>query len=278
MDTGRIDIGGLELAYAEAGRGGRPFILAHGFTGAKEDFTGWLDDLAELGWHAVAPDNRGHGESDKPLGEDAYALPLFAADALAFADAMGFDTFVLLGHSLGGMFSQLLALKDPSRVEALVLMDTHHGALKTIDPDLLELGVVTALNEGMATVADVLRDMGGENDPLATEAYLEYIRAHPERAEESDRNLRVCSPFMYASCLRQIPTQEDRLERLAQLTMPTLVIVGDQDKPFLKASQRMADTIPDARLAVIPEAGHSPQLESPDAWWSAVSGFLGELA
>jgi pimeloyl-ACP methyl ester carboxylesterase len=277
MDMGRIDIGGLELAYAEAGEGGRPFILAHGFTGAKEDFTDYLDRLAELGWHAVAPDNRGHGESDKPLGEDAYALSLFAADTLAFADALGFDTFVLLGHSMGGMFSQLLALKDPSRVEALILMDTHHGALKTVDPELLELGVATALKEGMAIVADVVRDMGGENDPLATPAFLEYIRAHPERAIQSDRNLRVCSPFMYAACLRQIPTQEDRLERLAQLTMPTLVIVGDQDKPFLKASQRMADTIPNARLAVIANAGHSPQLEAPDAWWNALSGFVAEL-
>jgi len=278
MHTGRVDIGGVELAYAEAGRGGRPFLLVHGFTGAKEDFSGWLDGIAETGWHAVAPDNRGHGESDKPEGEEAYTLPVFADDVLAFADALDIERFVLLGHSMGGMISQVLALKEPSRVDALVLMDTHHGPLRTIDTDLVALGIATALSQGMDVVADLVRDMGGENDPLATPAHLRLIREHPERALQSDSNLRVCSPDMYASALRQIPTQEDRLERLAELTMPTLVIVGEQDKPFVKASHRMAETIPNARLAVIPDAGHSPQLEAPDAWWAALSGFLADLA
>jgi pimeloyl-ACP methyl ester carboxylesterase len=277
MQKGRIDIGGLELAYAEAGRGGRPLLLVHGFGGAKEDFTGWLDRLAELGWHAVAPDNRGHGDSDKPEGEEAYELSVFADDTLAFADAMGFATFVILGHSMGGMFTQLVAVKNPERVEALVLMDTHHGPLRSIDPDIIELGIVTARNEGMDVVADVVRIMG-ENDPLATPAHRKYLEEHPEREVQSDRNLRVCSPYMYASVLGQMGTQQDRLDLLDDLTMPTLVIVGEQDLPFLKASDRMAEAIPGARLAVLPGGGHSPQLEAPDAWWEALSGFLADLA
>jgi pimeloyl-ACP methyl ester carboxylesterase len=249
----------------------------HGFTGAKEDFTGWLDPLAELGWHAVAPDNRGHGDSDKPAGEEAYELSVFADDTLAFADAMGFATFTILGHSMGGMFTQLVAVKNPERVDALVLMDTHHGPLRAVDPDLIALGIATARSEGMDVVADVVRAMG-ENDPLATPAHRKLIAAHPEREEQSDRNLRVSSPYMYAAVLGQMPTQQDRLDRLDELTMPTLVIVGEQDKPFLKASHRMAETIPGARLAVIPEGGHSPQLEAPDAWWAALAGFLDELS
>ena len=62
------------VAVAEAGVGGRPLLLVHGFTGAKEDFTDWLDPLAELGWHAVAPDQRGHGESSQPADEAAYSF------------------------------------------------------------------------------------------------------------------------------------------------------------------------------------------------------------
>ena len=54
----------------------------HGFTGAKEDFTDWLDPLAELGWHAVAIDNRGHGASEKPSDKSSYSFDLLAADAL----------------------------------------------------------------------------------------------------------------------------------------------------------------------------------------------------
>jgi 2-succinyl-6-hydroxy-2,4-cyclohexadiene-1-carboxylate synthase len=248
----------------------------HGFGGAKEDFADWLDRLAEVGWHAVAPDNRGHGDSDKPEGEEAYELSIFAADTVAFADAMGFATFTILGHSMGGMFTQLVAIKNPERVDALILMDTHHGALRNLDPEIIALGITTARAEGMDVVADVVRLMG-ENDPLATPAHRKLIEAHPEREEQSDRNLRVCSPYMYASILGQMGIQEDRLDRLDELAMPTLVVVGEQDKPFLKASHRMAETIPGARLAVLPEGGHSPQLEVPDAWWAAVSGFLGEL-
>jgi pimeloyl-ACP methyl ester carboxylesterase len=66
----------------------------------------------------------------------------------------------------------------------------------------------------------------------------------------------------------------DRLPDLAGIAAPTLVIVGDEDGPFLKPSRRMADAIPGAELAVIPDAGHSPQFENPDAWWQALSAFL----
>ena len=56
--------------------------------------------------------------------------------------------------------------------------------------------------------------------------------------------------------------------------MPTLVVVGEQDTPFLAVSQAMADAIPGAELVVLPDAGHSPQFEAPEEWWDAVSGFL----
>ena len=59
--------------------------------------------------------------------------------------------------------------------------------------------------------------------------------------------------------------------------MPVLVIVGEQDAPFLGSSQRLAKAIPGARLVVIPDAGHSPQFENPDAWWQALSAFLREV-
>src|SRR3954454_20069655 len=96
---------GVELEVLEAGSpgSGRKLMLVHGFTGAKEDFADHLDRLGELGWHAVAPDNRGHGASDQPEGTSAYNLEIFARDTLAVADELGWDRFVLLGHSMGGM-------------------------------------------------------------------------------------------------------------------------------------------------------------------------------
>src|SRR5215831_3393456 len=99
----RVNLGDLELSIAEAGTGQDPLLLVHGFTGAKEDFTPWLDRLAASGWHAVAPDLRGHGASAKPAQETAYSFEIMADDMLGLADALGWDRFVLLGHSMGGM-------------------------------------------------------------------------------------------------------------------------------------------------------------------------------
>src|SRR3954447_16808061 len=96
------------LEFAEAGRGGRPFMLVHGFTGAKEDFTEWLDRIAAEGWDAVAPDKRGQGESPKPDDESAYSFDLLADDVFELADRVwgAGRPFVLLGHSMGGMVAQ----------------------------------------------------------------------------------------------------------------------------------------------------------------------------
>ncbi len=88
------------------------------------------------------------------------------------------------------------------------------------------------------------------------------------------------SPAMYAAMLQLITDATsglDRLPDLASITAPTLVIVGDEDTPFLKPSRRMAETIPGAELAVIPDAAHCPQFEAPEAWWSALSDFLSRL-
>jgi len=277
MQTRGIDVGGLELIVAEAGAGGRPLLLCHGFTGAKEDFTSWLYPLGHAGWHAVAPDLRGHGDSPKPEGVEAYSLDVFAADLVGLLDALGWDRATILGHSMGGMVVQVLALKAPERVQALVLMDTLHGPMSGLDADILDLGISIALEQGMDPVADVLELMA-EDDPLTSAAHVELMASRPDRKAQSDRNLRVSSPYLYASLLRAFPVMDERLDRLAELTMPTLVIVGEQDKPFVGPSRRMAEVIPGARLAVIADAGHSPQLENPAGWWEALGGFLDEVA
>src|SRR5690348_10847990 len=134
----QVNIGDVELAVAEAGVGQRPLLLVHGFTGAKEDFTPWLEKLADLGWHAAAPDLRGHGASSKPAAESAYSFEILADDVLRLTDVLGWDTVVMLGHSMGGMIAQFAALAAPARLAGLILMDTTHGPLDNLDPGLIE--------------------------------------------------------------------------------------------------------------------------------------------
>jgi len=270
-----VNVGEVDLTILEAGAGGRPLLLVHGYTGAATDFADFLEPLADAGWHVVAPHLRGHGSSSKPTSEDDYSLDIFAADVLGLADELSFDRFTVLGHSMGGMLTQVLVVGAPERVESLILMDTSHGPL-AVDAALVELGVTVAREQGIDVVADV---MGASDDgPLTTEAYRRKVAEDPGYAEMGDRNLRASSAAMFAAMLAQIPEQADRLVGLASLTMPTLIIVGEQDTPFLGDSARMAEAIPGARLAVIPGGGHSPQFEAPEAWWAALSAFLDEVA
>ncbi len=270
----KVDIGALTLSIKEAGVGGRPLLLVHGFTGNNTDFDPVIEPLAARGWHVVAPDNRGHGHSDQPDVEAAYSLETFTSDTLDLASALGWDTFVLLGHSMGGMIAQVVTLVAPARVQALILMDTSHTHVD-IDPELVQLGMKLAREEGLDTIVEILRDM---DDPLATPAHLRLCATVPGYRERGENNTLACSPAMYAAMLSQLTEPHDRLRQLASIACPTLILVGELDNGFVAASGRMAEVIPGARLDVIADAGHSPQFEAPDAWFAAVLPFLDELA
>ena len=273
MNTRRVQLGDVELAVAEAGVGGRPLLLLHGFTGAKEDFTEWLEALAELGWHAVAPDHRGHGESSKPTGAEAYSLSILAVDSLALVDALGWDRYGLLGHSMGGFVAQLVAAADPSRLLGLILMDTGHGAVQGLDPELVATAAAIATGSGMDALADLVASI---DSPLDTAAHRRVLDERPGYAPFEDRKLRSTSPYLYAAVAQELVTCADSLASLAALDPqpPTLVLVGEQDAPFVASATRMAGAMRGSTLAVISDAGHSPQFENPTEWWKAVSSFL----
>ena len=262
--------GATDLAVAEGGRGGRPLLLVHGFTGAKEDFGDWFEPLADEGWWVVAPDLLGHGDSPKPDDEGAYGFTAYRDHLVALVDDLGWDRFSLLGHSMGGMIAQYMALARPERIERLVLMDTHHGPLDNLDADTVAFGLEVLRTQGYDEFLDVLEGFAGERAPAE-----EAVRAsRPGYVEWNERKLRTSSPAMYAAMASEIVTTPDRRPALAELTVPTLVVMGEQDRDFLAAGRNLAETIPGATLEVIADAAHSPQFENPDAWWRVVSDFL----
>ncbi|MGH9080285.1 MAG: alpha/beta fold hydrolase [Acidimicrobiales bacterium] len=268
-----IPIDDVELSVAEAGAGGRPLLVLHGFTGAKEDFSAWLDPLEDAGWHSVAPDHRGHGASSKPVEEDAYSFDTLAGDATQLADALGWGRFSILGHSMGGMVAQYMALAGPDRLDGLVLMDTGYGPIEGLDPELVQRAVSIVRAQGIDALADLL---SRRQSPLETPAHQRVLAERPGYAAFGDRNFRATSPALYAAMAPQFAEGEDRLDRLRTLPvgLPVLVMVGEQDAPLVGPSERMAAAIPGGSLAVIPDAGHSPQFENPEAWWSALMHFL----
>ncbi len=227
---------GLEVEVAGTGPG---LMLVHGFGGAKEDFADHVPELARD--HAVVVfDHRGHGASDKPDDLAAYSLDRLVADTIAVADAVGLDRFRLLGHSMGGMVARRVVLQHPARVEALILMDTSPGPIEGFDPELLEFGVLTGLNEGK----DVLKALLDETATLNTPAYERVLAERPGYREFQDRKWADLSVVMWAAIAREIGAQSDDLPHFGSIACPALVMVGEQDKPFLAPSRAMAGAIP----------------------------------
>ena len=262
---------GVRTEALEAGQGGRPLLLVHGFTGAKEDFGDWIGRFAHDGWWVVAPDLRGHGAADQPDDEGAYSLATYADDLLALADVLGWDRFDLLGHSMGGMVAQELVLRGPHRVGRLVLMDTHHGPVEGVEPEAALLVADLLRRDGLEAFLEMVASL-----PAAPRAPSDArLRAErPGYAEFSDGKARRCATAMYIAMGLELTSRPDRLDELRSLDLPTLVVVGAEDRDFVGAAERMAAAIPGARHVVVPDAAHSPQFEHPEAWWAAVSGFL----
>lgn len=278
MRITRIAANGQTFSVATAGPPStHRILLVHGFTGAKEDFTEWLDPLAELGWEAAAPDLRGHGASAKPDGLDSYGLDVLADDVVAVADALGWDRFVLLGHSMGGMVAQHVALSEAgaARLDALVLMNTGHGPVERIERQLADLACAVVAVGGMPALIEATAALQRERDlPLATVAQQRLLAERPGHEEFNIRKLLAVAPDAYRALVAAMYEPADRLPALAGLDVPVLVVVGEQDEPFLPSSRRIASAIPGAVHEVLPDAGHSPQFENPDAWWASITRFL----
>ena len=273
MRTQTVELGDVSLHVVDAGEGGRPVMLVHGFTATSAEVAGVVEPLAQLGWHAVAPDLRGHGRSDSPTDAGAYSLELMAADVLALADWLGWERFALLGHSMGGGVAQLIALDHPERLTGLVLASTFHGPVPGISMELVQLGSWVVREAGMEGLADAQDARRAEN-PESVATFERLQEAIPGYAEQSRARLVSTSPDMWTAMAPRFVDQEDRLRRLAQLDVPTAVIVGEHDGTMGDDCRRLAATIPGATLTVIAGAGHVPQLEQPEAWWAAVSAFL----
>jgi proline-specific peptidase len=262
---------GVELEVEMNGHG-PALMLVHGFGGAKED---WADHTERLGADqtVIVFDHRGHGASDKPDDPASYSLERLMADVGNVADALELGRFRLLGHSMGGMVSRKYAIANPDRLEALVMMDTCGAPIPGFDPELMELAAEVALTRGKDNLKELL-DMA---PVLDTPAYQRTLLERPGYEEFTARKWADVSAVMWGAMAIAMSRQSDDLAAMARLAFPVLILVGEQDTPMVVASDAMHEAMPDSRLVVIPDAGHSPQFENPEAWYEALSSFLTSL-
>lgn len=250
-----IDRGdGVSISY-EAGGRGPGVLLTHGYSATKAMWAGQRPTLEEL-HRLVTWDIRGHGESSSPEDPALYSHDLGVDDMAALLDAEGLDDAVLGGLSLGGYLSLLFYRAHPERVRALVLCDTGPGYR---DPSAREQWNRMAERRAKAFEERGLDALSGRSAELR-------IAVH-----RSAQGL--------VNAAKGLLAQHDArvMEVLPQVDVPTLVIVGSEDQPFIGASEYMAKKIPGARLEVIEGAGHAANLDRPQAFNAALTEFLGAL-
>jgi pimeloyl-ACP methyl ester carboxylesterase len=250
----KLNRDGVNIHYEVHGSG-PALLLTHGYSSTSAM---WQGEIAALAEHhtLVLWDMRGHGQSDYPDDPSAYSEALTVADMAALLDEVGAHSAVVGGLSLGGYMSLAFYRSYPQRVRALLIIDTGPGFKKD--------NARQAWNARARATADRF-----EQEGLAV-----LQSASRERSTVHHRNASGL-----ARAARGMLTQRDArvIELLPDIKVPSLVVVGADDAPFLAASDYMAAKIPGARKAVIPAAGHAVNIDAPQAFLGAVLPFLEEL-
>jgi pimeloyl-ACP methyl ester carboxylesterase len=261
----------LEIAVDDRGPGGEagaavPLALVHGFTGGRVDFADVIGDLAE-DRRVVAWDHRGHADSTNTGDPATYTFDQLADDMAGVVEALGVESFHLLGHSMGGIVAQRYTLAHPEQVRSLILMDTAGEAMSGIPPELIEATVARGRADGMAAVAETMSQMIGAM-PMPEESRGRIT----ERLVHKLSNMDVEAFGALGRGLGDYPSMLERLGR--EVTVPVTVIVGANDVGLRPAADALHQAIPGSELVVIPDAAHSPQDENPSAWLAAVRAHL----
>jgi pimeloyl-ACP methyl ester carboxylesterase len=197
-------------------------------------------------------DARGHGESDSPDDPGKYSHALAVDDMAAVLDFYDIETAAVGGLSLGGYLSLAFYARHPGRVDRLLLFDTGPGYKRD-----------ESRAQWNANAEAVARNYESRGlDALSTSAEARRGKHNPLGLAHAARGL--------------LAQQDDTVIRLLpDITVPTLVLVGADDQPFLAAADYMAKVIPRARKVVIPDAGHAANIDQPQLFNEAVTEFLG---
>ena len=276
-DSQFVEVNGLTVHYKELGQGSPTFILLHGFGASTFSWREVMQPLSQYG-RVIAYDRPAFGLTERPMpgewsGESPYSPEAQTKLVIGLMDALGVESAILVGNSAGGTISASVALTHPQRVQALVLVDAAIYAgggapawsrplLGT--PQMRHVGPLIA-RQIQAQGRTFLETAWHDPSRITPEIFAGYEKSL--QVENWDRALWELTAASHSSALEN---------RLDELTLPVLVLAGDDDRIVpTEQSVRLADELPSAELVVLAGCGHLPQEECSQSFMDALIAFIG---
>lgn len=244
----------VEIYYEQYGEG-EPIIFSHGWLDNRTVWNAQIELFASR--HTVILyDHRGHGKSDKPWGD--YSVQTLSNDLHSLVQMLKFQKVTLVGFSLGGMAALMFTLQHPSNVIKLVLVGSN-AKMPMSTYILYALRYITPYRTFARIVSRV-----------------KIYEPSEEILEDSvSRAMQVPKHVAY-ECMKEFTRNYDIRNRGSEITVPTLVIVGEKDRTNLKAGERLSREIKGSRLRVISGCGHSVMIEKREEFNQLIRQFIDE--
>ena len=272
-----VEIDGMPIRYLAAGEGS-PVVLLHGAGDNALDWR-WVMPTLAASHRVYAPDLPGSPDSARPSAD--YSPAFFERFVAAFVDALDIGRATFVGNSLGGLIALQLALSEPERAGALVLVDSA-GLGRAVNPAFTSVNVPGL---GEAALPFWRTPVGAYQRAWGRTALL---FAHPPGSVPREWLAEQCrlalSPGYleaHLTVLRALVDpagqREVLVDQLPHLKIPTLVVWGVCDRVFPQSQAKEAVAqLPEGSLSLVPECGHMPHVECPDSFLAALDDFLGE--
>ena len=258
---------GFRIHFVEEGSG-PCVVFVHELGMDHTMYVAQFEELPE-NYRCLAVDLRGHGRSDCPPGP--WTMQDLVVDLIRFIESTNAAPAHIVGLSLGGMVAERLAIQREDLVRSLVLIGCNADSEHPEWAQLYRMFQTRIEDEGVVSeevARDTLPVYYGQN----------YIDAQPDAIEIHVDRLKKMKPVAVIEGLRAVLERDSVIERLGEITVPTLVIHGEQDSSIsMLRAEALAEGIDGAELIKVPEVGHMVPVEAPDLVNEALSGFFSRV-
>jgi pimeloyl-ACP methyl ester carboxylesterase len=283
MTAGRfIEANGLRFAYDEAGNGPDIALCLHGFPESRFSWRHQLPVLAEAGWHAVAPDMRGYGQTSRPAGRGAYRMDALVADVAALFDAFGARRRLLIAHDWGALIAWTFAIRRARALDGLIIMNVPHPAVfarglrrslaqlrRSWYVFFFQLPVLPELMlgaRGARAIGEAFRGMAVDKAAFPEDVLARY------QANASAPGALTAMVNYYRANFWGLA----RAGAVSRIEVPVLMIWGEEDTALgLELTEGYGPFVADFTLERLPGVSHWVQQEAPEKVNARMLAWLG---